>query len=169
MNMINYLNIAVVAVMLLPNIIYAVKVHDFKNLCSSKAMIIAENISRFLCIALMIVPLGQKEFGFPSAESFIIYIFGNIILIAVYLIVWISYFKKANRPKGVVLSVVPPAVFVLCGLTLEHWLLVFAGVLFGISHIYVTSVNSVKKYSEQRRAKKEEAKQQTEQNTEKQE
>ncbi|MBQ7007380.1 MAG: hypothetical protein IJN59_06085, partial [Oscillospiraceae bacterium] len=88
MNMINYLNIAVVAVMLLPNIIYAVKVHDFKNLCSNKAMIIAENISRIACIALMIIPLGQKEFGFPSAESFIIYIFGNIILLAVYIVVW---------------------------------------------------------------------------------
>jgi len=169
MNIINYLNIAIVAVMLIPNIFYAVKFRGSKNLCTNKAMKIVEFVGRILCILFMVYPLGQKEFGFPSAENFIIYIFGNGILVALYIVVWISYFKKANRLKGVVLSVVPPAVFVLCGLTLEHWLLVFAGVLFGISHIYVTSVNSVKKYSEQKRAKKEEAKQQTEQNTEKQE
>lgn len=153
MNMINYLNIAIVAAMLLPNIIYAVKIHDFKNLCTNRAMIIAENISRIVCIGLMIVPLGQKEFGFPSAESFIIYMFGNIILLALYIFVWISYFKKPNRPKGTILAVVPPVIFLICALTLEHWLLVFAAVLFGISHIYVTAANSVKKHSEAKKAK----------------
>ena len=60
----------------------------------------------------------QKEFGFPAAENFIIYIFGNIILVAVYLIVWVSYFKKANKAKAVILTVVPVMVFILCGF--EH-------------------------------------------------
>lgn len=170
MNIINYFNIVIVVIMLLPNIVYAIKVHDFKNLCTSKAMIIAENISRIACIAFMIVPLGQREFGFPSAESFIIYVFGNIILLAIYVAVWFSYFKKANRAKGIVLSVVPPVIFVLCGLTLEHWLLVFAGALFGVSHIYVASANSIKKHSAQKQAKKSEVTaSQTEQNVKKQE
>lgn len=147
MNFINYFNIAIVAVMLVPNIIYAAKSRGVKNLCTNKVMNIVEQLGRILCIIFMVFPVMIGEFGFPSAESFIIYLFGNIILVAIYLVVWISYFKKQNAPKATVLAVVPSVIFALCGLTLEHWLLVFAAVLFGIGHIYVTAANGVKKIS----------------------
>ena len=158
MNLINILNIVIVVLMLVPSIIYTIKAKKFKNLCSNKAMKIVEWVGRILCIVLMIYPLGKKEFGFPSAESFIIYIFGNIILVTVYLIVWISYFKKENKLKSIVLTIVPVMVFIVCGLTLEHWLLVFSAVLFGIGHIYVTLANSIKKQAEKKAVQKEENK-----------
>ena len=147
MNIINYLNIAIVAVMLIPNIFYAVKFRGNKNLCTNKAMKIVEFVGRILCILFMAYPVGQREFGFPSAENFIIYVFGNGILVAMYIVVWISYFKKQSVPKATVLSIVPPVIFALCGLMLEHWLLVFAAVLFAVGHLYVTAANGVKKIS----------------------
>lgn len=162
MNLINVLNIVIIVLMLVPNIIYTIKAKNFKNLCTNRVMNALEWIGRILCIALMIYPLGKKEFGFPSAESFIIYVFGNIILVAVYLIVWISYFKKENKLKSVVLTLSPVGIFLICGLTLEHWLLVFSAVLFGIGHIYVTLANSIKKQAEKKAVQKEENKAVTE-------
>ena len=117
-------------------------------------MKIVEWVGRILCIVLMVYPLGKKEYGFPAAENFIIYIFGNIILIAVYLLVWVSFFKKENKAKAVILTVVPVMVFILCGLTLDYWLLIFAAVLFGIGHIYVTLADSVNKHKEIKAEKK---------------
>ena len=101
MNLINILNIIIIVLMIVPSVVYAIKAKDFKNLCSNKAMKIVEWVGRMLCIMLMIYPLGKKEFGFSSVESFIIYIFGNIILVAVYLIVWVSYYKKENKLKAI--------------------------------------------------------------------
>ena len=53
-----------------------------------------------------------------------------------------------------ILTVVPVMVFILCGLTLDYWLLIFAAVLFGIGHIYVTLANSVNKHKEIKAEKK---------------
>ena len=154
MNLINVFNIVIIVLMLVPGVISVIKDKNFKSHCNSKAMKIVEWIGRILCIVLMIYPLGKKEYGFPAAENFIIYIFGNIILVAVYLLVWVSYFKKANKAKAVILTVVPVMVFILCGLTLDYWLLIFAAVLFGIGHIYVTLANSVNKHKEIKAEKK---------------
>ena len=154
MNLINIFNIVIVALMLVPSIISAVKAKKFKSHCNNRAMKIVEWVGRILCIVLMVYPLGKKEYGFPAAENFIIYVFGNIILIAVYLLVWVSYFKKENKAKAVILTAVPVMVFILCGLTLDYWLLIFAAVLFGIGHIYVTLADSVNKHKELKAEKK---------------
>ena len=154
MNLINILNIVIIALMLVPSVISTIKTKKFKSHCHNRAMKLVEWIGRILCIVLMIYPLGKKEYGFPAAENFIIYVFGNIILIAVYLLVWVSFFKKENKAKAVILTVVPVMVFILCGITLDYWLLIFAAILFGIGHIYVTLAGSVNKHKEIKAEKK---------------
>ena len=49
---INLCGAIAVAVMLIPNVVYALKYRDEKNLCTNKAMNVAEQIGRFGCIIL---------------------------------------------------------------------------------------------------------------------
>ncbi len=106
-------------------------------------MTIADRIRIYGCMLLMVVHLGIKKLGFGSIELFLIYFFGNICLILAYWIIWALYFRKPAYPMQIALAVIPTCIFLLCGLTMRHWLLVVFAVIFGIGHIYVTNKNRV--------------------------
>lgn len=141
MNWINTFGIIIVVLMLIPNCIYAIKNKDQKNLCQNKIMNIIEQIGRYGCMVLMIFDVGLGEFGFPSVENFLIYMFGNVILIISYWIVWIMYFRSVSRWKQITLAILPTAIFLLSGITMQNYLLAVFGIIFGIGHIYVTYKN----------------------------
>ena len=133
--------IIIVILLLLPNCIYAIKNKDQKNKCSNKIMNITEQIGRYGCMVLMIFSIGIKEFGFSSVEAFLIYLFGNAMLLIVYWIVWGLYFYKKCFWKEMVLSIIPACIFLLSGLSLEYYLLVLFAVIFAYGHIHMTVKN----------------------------
>ena len=139
---INIFGLVIVILMLLPNIIYAVKFHGLANKCKNKTMNIIEQIGRYSSMFLIIFNIGVVEFGFSSTEAFIIYFIGNTILIIVYWIIWSMYFKKRILWKSMVLAIIPTAIFLLSGVTLRHYFLVISAIFFGIGHIYVTYQNA---------------------------
>lgn len=141
-NPINFFNLAIIVIMLVPNVIYALNNRDIKNKCTNKAMNVAEWVGRFGCMLFMVVPFGVGEFGFYNVIDFIVYLFANAALLAVYLIFWKMYEKKPNVVKAVVLVVVPTLIFFICGATLRHFILLACTVMFGVSHIYITIVNN---------------------------
>ena len=140
---INVFGAAIVILMLVPNIIYALKNKDEKNLCSSTLINVMEQIGRYACIILMWLPLLVWEFGFASVAGMIIYLVGNAILLAAYWIVFARYMKKKDKNLALTLAILPTCIFLLSGLVLRHWLLAGFAVLFGIGHIYVTLKNAV--------------------------
>lgn len=139
---INAFGAAVVILMLVPNIIWAVKNKDEKNLCTNKLMNIIEQIGRYACIVLMWLPLLVWEFGFASVTEMLIYAVGNAALLAAYIIVFAIYFKKKTARRALVLAVLPACIFLLSGIMLRHWLLVGFAVVFAIGHIYITKKNA---------------------------
>ena len=128
--------------MLVPNIVYAVKFLGGENRCTNRVMNLLEQIGRYASMALMILPLGVWEFGFSNVAVMLVYLFGNAGLLAAYWIVWAFYFRKATRGRALALAVLPTCIFLLSGLTLRHWALVLAGAVFGAAHIYVTRENN---------------------------
>lgn len=141
---INLWNFVIVAIMLIPNIIYAIKNPKQKNSCTNKCMNILEQIGRYACIILMILPLcfDKMKFGFSSFFIFLIYGIGNIVLLVAYLLIWAMYSNENHTWRAISLAIIPTCIFLLTGLSLEHWLLVGAAVIFGISHIYITRTNN---------------------------
>lgn len=139
---INIYGLLIVIVMLLPNIIYAVKFRGMENKCKNKVMNIIEQIGRYASMFLMIFMIGLDKLGFSSPEAFIIYFVGNIILLIAYWIIWILFFIKKNLWKSIALALIPTAIFLLSGITLRHYLLVISAVFFGIGHVYVTYQNA---------------------------
>lgn len=139
---INAFGAAAVILMLLPNIIYAIKNKDEKNLCTNKEMNIIEQAGRYGCIIFMWLPLFVWEFGFKSVLEMILYVALNSALILAYWIAFAFYFKKKTAPLALSLAIIPSCIFLLSGILLRHWLLVCFAALFAVGHIYVTKKNA---------------------------
>lgn len=130
-----------VILLLIPNIIYAVKHRDGKNLCTNRFMNVLEQIGRYACIVLMWLPLLIWKFGFGSVTEMILYLAGNGVLLAAYWLVFARYCKAKTARRARTLAVLPACIFLLSGVLLRHWLLAGAAVLFAVGHIYVTETN----------------------------
>ena len=138
----NVFGFAIVVLMLLPNILYAVKYRGMENRCKNKVMIMIEQIGRYASMFLMIFNIGLAELGFASAEAFIVFLVGNTILLIVYWILWMLYLKKMMLWKSMALAMIPTAIFFISGITSRHYLLVLSAIVFGCGHSYVTYHNA---------------------------
>ena len=90
MDWLNVFGLIFVILLLIPNIVYAIKFKGKKNLCTNKFMNILEQIGRYACMFLMVFNIGIAEFGFGSVDAFLIYSIGNVLLILSYWIIWIK-------------------------------------------------------------------------------
>lgn len=138
---INLMNGILLALMLLPNLFYALRNRGQVNRSKSRLMNVLEQIGRYGCMILMMLPLFVWKFAFKSAEGFVVYLLGNGALLAVYLVTWLFYWKRQSKAQALILAVVPSCIFLLTGLTLRHFALVLFAVLFAVGHIYVTIKN----------------------------
>ncbi len=140
---INVFGAIIVILMLIPNIVYAIKNKNEKNLCTNRLLNVIEQVGRYSCIVLMWLPLLVWRFGFASAFEMILYFVCNGILLAAYWLSFAVYMKRKTVRLALALAILPSCIFLLSGILLRHWLLVgFAG-LFGVGHIYVTYKNTV--------------------------
>lgn len=143
-NWFNVFGLIIVILMLMPNCIYALKNKNQENLCKNKFMNVVEQIGRYACMIFMMFSVGINEFGFSSVEAFLIYLFGNAIFLLAYWIVWGLYFYKKSFSKEIILAIIPACIFLLSGITLQHYLLVLFALIFACGHIFVTVKNKTK-------------------------
>jgi len=157
-NWINVFGLIIILLLLLPNIIYAIK-YKSENLCENRFMNILEQVGRYGSMLFMVVCLKNGGYGFSSVGVFLIYCFGNLLLLISYWIVWGIYFhmsktdstiedliegKHEVKKIGILkmsLAVLPSCLFLLDGITLEYIPLLIFAILFAFGHIYVTYQN----------------------------
>ncbi|SFQ29173.1 hypothetical protein SAMN02910358_01426 [Lachnospiraceae bacterium XBB1006] len=101
----NVWGLCIVILLLIPNIIYAIKAKGQQNQCKNKWMNCLEQVGRYGCMIFMI--LNFEKMGFFSAEAFVVYMFGNILLLLSYGIIWIMFFCKKTYWKQTALAVIP--------------------------------------------------------------
>jgi hypothetical protein len=142
MNWINIFGLSIVILMLLPNIIYAIKLKTFENKCKNKMMNRMEQIGRYASMFFMVFKIGLYEFGFRSNVEFVIWLFVTTLLLLLYWLFWYIFFGSPRNTLPMILAILPSAVFITYGLFLRHWLLIISGILFSIGHIYVTYQNN---------------------------
>ena len=146
-NWINIFGLIFVILLLIPNIIYALwlKQDNRKsvNHCSNKFMNVLEQTGWYGCMVLMVFSIGMREFGFASVTAFLIYLFGNSLIMIVYWTVWMLYFVKPAQGKQIALVILPTALFLLSGMTLHYVLLTVFSLLFGVARFYVAWQNRI--------------------------
>lgn len=141
-NWINWGNMAVVACLIVINMIAARKGVS-ENFCSKyRAVNIFEQIGRYGSMALMIFPVFTRnwKFGFISVTEMLIWVCATVLLLAIYGLLWL---KKSAGGVGILygLAIVPVILFLLNGMLLRHFTLVAASLIFGAFHLTIVKEN----------------------------
>lgn len=144
MNWINLYGLVFMLIIMIPNIIFAVKnKYGFQNLWSNKAVEIFEQIGRFGCLGFMVLIIPGCGFGFSSDEVFSLYLIIDTLLIAIYCIIWIICFKRNTIFRALTLSIVPSLIFFISGILSRYFPLVITSILFAPCHIIISYKNAV--------------------------
>ena len=139
---INLFGAGIVVLIMIPNIIYALKRKQSKTGTDiPKCLSMREQIGRYGCIILMWLPFFVWKFGFGSTEELIIYLVANGVLLLGYYLSWVLYSRKKTLKKAMALAVIPTIIFLLSGILFRHWTLVVVAVIFGFAHCEITYVS----------------------------
>lgn len=143
MNWFNYWGLAFVIVIMIPNIIYAVKMKEppeqkYKN----KAANLFEQIGRYGCLAFMIFNIPYTYFNFWFDYSLVVYLSVNGFLCIAYLIFWIVCWNKNGKLKVLSLSIIPSFIFLFSGIVLASIALIIFAVIFATCHILISYKNT---------------------------
>ena len=143
MEYINIFGLFFVAVILIPNIIFAMKCKDgFDHKWNNKYIEILEQIGRFGCFGFMIINIPGTWFGWWSDEAFAVYLIGDTIFAVVYCIIWIVCFRKSSMFRALALSTIPSVLFLFSGIMSRSVLLFVSAIIFAPSHIAISYKNA---------------------------
>ena len=143
MGWLNIFGLIINAVIMIPNIIFAIRCKEgFENKWSNKFVEVAEQIGRFGCFGFMIINIPGTWFGWWSDEAFAIYLIVDTILVVLYCAIWIICFKKSSIFRALALSVIPSVLFLFSGIMSRSVLLLIAAILFAPSHILLSYKNA---------------------------
>ena len=140
----NLFGLLFIAVIMIPNIIFAVKCKDgFENKWSNKTAEFIEQVGRFGCFSFMIFHIPGTCFGWWSEEAFAVYLIANALLVALYCVIWVVCFRKNTVFKALALSIIPSVVFLFSGIMCRSVLLILSAVLFAPTHILISYKNAI--------------------------
>ena len=143
MDWFNAYGLIFIAVIMIPNIIFAIKCKDgFENKFNNKIAQLIEQIGRFGCFGFMIINIPGTSFGWWSDAAFTLYIIVDIALVLLYCTIWIICFKKNSMFRALALSVIPSVLFLFSGIMSRSVLLIIASVLFAPAHITISYKNA---------------------------
>lgn len=143
MNWINIYGLVMIAVIMIPNIVFAARCKDgFENLWHNRFVEITEQIGRFSCFALMIFNIPGVYMGFETDSALHIYLIADGLMIAAYCLIWIICFRKPGMFRAIALSVLPAAVFLASGIMSRYILLVIVAAVFAPAHILLSCKNA---------------------------
>ena len=143
MEWLNVFGLVMVAVIMIPNILFAMKCKDgFVNKWNNKSVETVEQIGRFGCFGFMIINIAGTWFGWWSDEAFAVYLVVDAVLVTLYCVIWAVCFRKSSVFRALALSIIPSVLFLFSGIMSRSILLTIAAVLFAPSHILISYQNA---------------------------
>lgn len=143
MEWLNVFGLVMVAVIMIPNILFAMKCKDgFVNKWNNKSVETVEQIGRFGCFGFMIINIPGTWFGWWSDEAFAVYLVVDAVLVTLYCVIWAACFRKSSVFRALALSIIPSVLFLFSGIMSRSILLTIAALLFAPSHILISYQNA---------------------------
>lgn len=143
MGWLNVFGLVMVAVIMIPNILFAMKCKGgFVNKWNNKSVETVEQIGRFGCFGFMIINIPGTWFGWWSDEAFAVYLVIDAVLVTLYCVIWAVCFRKSSVFRALALSIIPSVLFLFSGIMSRSILLTIAAVLFAPSHILISYQNA---------------------------
>lgn len=144
MNWFNVYGLIFVAVIMIPNIIFAVKCKDgFDNKWKNKVVEILEQAGRFGCFGFMIFNIPGTYYGWWFEDALPIYLVVSSVLVAAYCLIWAICFKKSSIFRAFALSIIPSVLFLFDGIAIGSVFLTIFAVVFAPCHILISFKNAV--------------------------
>ena len=144
MSWFNYYGLIFIALIMIPNIIFAIIHKDgFTNKYKNKPAEILEQIGRYACLILMVFNIPYTYFNFWFENALIVYLLVNAVLCAAYLIFWVVCWDNNGKLKALSLSIIPTVIFLFSGIVVANIPLIIFAVLFGVNHILLSYKNSI--------------------------
>jgi hypothetical protein len=138
----NIYGLIIMIIVMIPNIIFAIKEKNFESKYHNKVVEIAEQIGRFGSMGLMIFNIPLLEFGYWFNNGKSIYMALTGVLAVLYCFVWFLYFRQSSIEKAISLAIIPTIIFLFSGIVQGKVLLIITAILFGIGHIIITYKNN---------------------------
>lgn len=143
MDWFNYYGLIIVAVMMIPNIVYAIKSKgNFVGSYHNKTVEILEQIGRYACFILMVFNIPCTWIGFYFSHGLIIYLAVNSTLLIAYCTGWVVLWNKSGLVKALLLSIIPSIIFIFSGVIIASIPLIAFSVLFATMHILISVKNA---------------------------
>lgn len=144
MNWFNYYGLIIMAIITIPNIIYAfLHKNNSAGAVNNKAVIITEQIGRYGCFVFMIFNIPYTYFGFWFDYALIVYLSVNGALCLAYLMFWTICRNNNGKLKALSLSILPSCVFLFSGIVLANIPLAVFAVVFAVNHILISYKNFI--------------------------
>ena len=138
----NIYGLIIMAIVMIPNVIFAIKEKNFESKYDNKVVEIIEQIGRFGSMGLMIFNIPLLEFDYWFNNGKIVYMTLTGVLAVMYCFVWFLYFRKSTMEKAMSLAIIPTIIFLSSGIIQGKVLLIITAILFGIGHIIITYNNN---------------------------
>lgn len=143
MSWFNYYGLLFMTIIMLPNIIYAIKNKSKENKYQNKIIETLEQIGRYGCFIFMVFNIPYLYYNFWFNHGLIFYLSINFILCIAYLLFWIICWNKYNKLKALSLSIIPSCIFLYSGIVLANFPLIIFSILFAICHILISYKSSL--------------------------
>lgn len=143
MGQINIFGLVFMVIIMIPNVIFALKCKDgFENKWENKFIEALEQIGRYGCFAFMVINIPKTWFGWASDEAFALYLIVDAVLIIAYCVIWAVCFKKNSVFRALSLSIIPSVIFLFSGIMSRSVLLMISAVVFAPCHILISYKNA---------------------------
>ena len=142
MSWFNYFGLGIMAIILIPNVVFAVKFPNaFQNTYKNKIIIALEQIARYGCFVFMIFNVPHTYVGFWFHKATTVYLATNGVLLLAYVALWIALRKKQVL-RAYFLSIIPSVIFLFSGIMLLNVPLLIFSVVFAFFHVTVSLKNA---------------------------
>ena len=137
----NVYGLLMIAVMMIPNILFAMKCKDgFENHFTNCWVEFLEQIGRFGCFGFMIFTIPGMALGWVNHSAFAAYLAVDGLLLAGYCVIWAV--GNGRRFRALALSILPSLLFFFSGVMTRAPLLVLSALLFAPCHIWISITNA---------------------------
>lgn len=143
MGWINIFGLVFMVIIMIPNVIFALKCKDgFGNRWENKFIEALEQIGRYGCFAFMVINIPKTWFGWTSDEAFALYLIVDAVLVTAYCVIWAVCFKKNSVFRALSLSIIPSVIFLFSGIMSRSVLLMISALIFAPCHILISYKNA---------------------------
>lgn len=142
MDWLNIYGLVIMIIIMIPNIVFAMREKNFESKYHNKFIETIEQIGRYGSMFLMIFNIPFLEYGYWFSNAKNIYMILVGVLALAYCLTWVLYFKKATFSKAMALAIIPTLIFLFSGLISLNILLIITSVLFGVGHLTITYYNN---------------------------